>query len=270
MMLAREQQAFSAAGDPPSATAVEGDAAARMHRFGSALISALFKRCAGLLSSDWRILQWRRQTNEAVISSLGPIEIRQVPFGCLVQTRVKGDMTPARGTALIRLAKYVGGQNRSHIAMGGERPVLQQRIAPGLWEIGVRLADVDDVRLAPAPREKRMRIVAQEPGTWAVLRKMGRATEYKIARAEIEILDAIARTHWFATGRPIVRIHTPGSIMPMIGKFEVECLLSAKLRPRRSRGGIRSTVPRSRQVCPFVDGARSRSTYLLSNRNQRR
>src|ERR1700761_654877 len=77
MMHARDQQAFSAAADPPSATAAEEDAAARIRRFGKAMISALFKRCANLLSSDWRILQWRRQTNEAVISSVGPIEIRQ-------------------------------------------------------------------------------------------------------------------------------------------------------------------------------------------------
>jgi SOUL heme-binding protein len=221
MMLAREQQAFSAADDPPSATAAEEDAAARIRRFGNAMISALFKRCASLLSSDWRILQWRRQTNEAVISSVGPIEIRQVPYGCLVQTRVKGEMTPARGTALVRLAKYVGGHNRSDTALGAERPVLQHQIAPGLWEIGIHLVDVDDVRHAPVPRGRRMRIVAREAGTCAVLSKIGRPTEYKVASAEIEILDAIARTHWFATGTPIVRIQAPGSIMPMTGTYEV-------------------------------------------------
>ena len=83
------------------------------------------------------------------------------------------------------------------------------------------LADIDDVCLAPMPHGRRIRIVAREPSTWAVLTKKGRPTEYKIAGAEIEILDAIARTHWFATGDPIVRIHVPGSIIPMTGRFEV-------------------------------------------------
>jgi SOUL heme-binding protein len=192
-----------------------------MRRFGQGLISTLVRRCASLLSSDWRILQRRRHANEAVIATLGSIEIRQVPRACLVQTRVKGDMASARGTALVRLAKYIGGENKSHVALGGERPMLQHRIAPGLWEAAVRLADVDDVHLAPIPSGRRVRVVAREPGTWALLRKIGRPTEHKIASAEIEILDAIARTHWFATGGPILHIHMPGSIIPMTGTYEV-------------------------------------------------
>jgi hypothetical protein len=192
-----------------------------MRSFGNALIWALLKRCASLLLSDWRVLQWSPQANEAVITYLGPIEIRQVPRGCLVQTRVKGDMTSARGTALVRLTKYVGGENRSHVALNAERPILQHRVTPGLWEIGMRLADVDDVCQVPIPRGRRTRVVARESATWAVLRKIGRPTENKLFSAEIEILDAIARTHWFATGDPIVRIHVPGSIIPMTGRFEV-------------------------------------------------
>jgi SOUL heme-binding protein len=203
------------------ATAADEEVADRMRRFGNAMNSALFKRCTSLLSSDWRILQWRRQSDEAVISSLGRIEIRQVPCSCLVQTRVKGDMTPARRTALVRLAKYVGGENQSHVALQAERPILQHRIAPGLWEISVRLADVDNVRRAPMPRGRKVRIVAREPGMWAVLRKTGRPTEHKIARAEIEILDVLARTNWSATTGPIVLIRAPGSIIPMTGTFDV-------------------------------------------------
>ena len=60
----------------------------------------------------------------------------------------------------------------------------------------------------PIPRGGRVSIVAREPSTWAVLRNQGRPTELRSL-----VPDAIARTHLFATGGPIVRIHTPGSII---------------------------------------------------------
>src|SRR5690242_21754062 len=114
MILAKTQQAPTGSDNSSAATSAGEEAVARM----PGLSDALFRRCANLLSSDWRIVQWSRKANEAVIASLGPIEIREVPRGCLVETRVKGDMTPARGTALVRLAKYLEGQNRSHVTLG--------------------------------------------------------------------------------------------------------------------------------------------------------
>ena len=69
--------------------------------------------------------------------------------------------------------------------------------------------------------QERYRIVAQEPSTWAVVTRRGRPTEQAIERAETAIKDTIARTQWFATGSATVRIHTPTSVLPFAGSFEV-------------------------------------------------
>jgi SOUL heme-binding protein len=197
------------------------EVAAWMSRLSMLLTGALLKRCASLLSPDWRLLLWGRQTKDTVIASIGSVEIRQVARGCLAQTWVKGDLHLARGTALLRLSKYLAGENQSHVEADGELPILQQQIAPRLWQISVRLAHIGNVHLAPMPRGRKVRVNSQEPSTWAVLRKAGRPTEQKISNAEIEIRDAIARSRWFAIGGATVRFHVPGSIIPVAGGFEV-------------------------------------------------
>ena len=130
-------------------------------------------------------------------------------------------MTLARGTALLRLLKYVGGDNRRTARLDAELPVLQHRKAPGLWQIAVRLAAVDDVRTAPAPRARKLRIVAQEPTMWAVVTRRGRPTDQAIQRAETVIMDTLARSYWFATGSATIRILGPVSVLPFVGSFEV-------------------------------------------------
>ena len=174
-----------------------------------------------MLPTDWRILQWSKETDETIIASLGSVQIRHVPGGCLAQTSVKGDMNLARGTALLRLVKYVNGDNQRAARLDAERPLLQQRRAPGLWQVAVRLVAVDDVQAAPVPRARKIKIVAQEPTTWAVVTRHGRPTEQAIERAETAIMDTIARSQWFATGSATVRIHAPTSVLPFAGSFEV-------------------------------------------------
>ena len=65
-------------------------------------------------------------------------------------------MTLARGTALLRLVKYVSGDNQRAAHLDAERPLLQQRKAPGLWQVAVRLIAVDDVQTAPVPRARKI------------------------------------------------------------------------------------------------------------------
>jgi hypothetical protein len=188
-----------------------------------------------MLPTDWRILQWSKETDETIIASLGAVQIRHVPAGCLAQTGVKGDMNLARGTALLRLLKYVNGDNQRATRFDAERPLLQQRRAPGLWQVAVRLVAVDDVQAAPVPRARKIRIVAQEPTTWAVVTRHGRPTERAIERAEIAIMDTIARSQWFAAGSATVRIHTPTSVLPFAGSFEVAVPVFSHAQDQSSR-----------------------------------
>jgi hypothetical protein len=192
-----------------------------IRRFGKIVAAAFLKRCARMLPTDWRILQWSKETVETIIESYGSVQIREASGGCFAQTCVKGDMTPARGTALLRLLKYVSGDNHRAASLEAERPVSQQCKAPGLWQIAVRLTAIDDVPTAPVPRARKVKIIAQPPITWAVVTRSGRPTERSIERAESAIKDTIARSHWFATGAATIRIHAPASILPFAGSFEV-------------------------------------------------
>lgn len=126
----------------------------------------MLKRCGRLLPNDWRILLWSMETDEALVASLGPVEIRQVPACCVAETSVRGEMNVARGTALQRLAKYIGGENRRAVALEAERPILQQRMAPGLWQIAVRLPAISDAHAAPMPRTPKAKSRRRSPRHW--------------------------------------------------------------------------------------------------------
>ena len=199
-IFAQTHRSFDLADSLPSGHDAEEDAHVPIYRLGKTVAAAFLNRCARMLPTDWRILLWSKETDETIISSHGSVQIRRVPGGCLAQTCVKGDITLARGTALLRLAKYVSGDNQGAARLDAERPLLQQRKAPGLWQVAVRLIAVDDVQTAPMPRARKIKIVAQGPSTWAVVTRRGRPTEQAIERAETAIKDTIARTQWFATG----------------------------------------------------------------------
>jgi SOUL heme-binding protein len=241
-MIAASTQQTSAAATHLNAADAASDPVVQIQRSGKPLATALLKGLGRLLSPDWRIPLWSKQTRESIIASLGAVELRQAPAGCLAVTLVKGDFTPARGTALVRLAKYLGGENQSRSRLDAERPVLQQRKAPGLWQVGLRLSEIDDVRNAPLPRGRKVKPVAQQPTTWAVLTRFGRPSEQKFARAELEVLDAIARTRWFAAGPTIVRIYGPTSILQFAGIYEVAVPVTCK--PEAQRTAYRAPISR--------------------------
>jgi SOUL heme-binding protein len=203
-----------------AAAGAEEDAPVPIRRIGQTLKAALLRHCRRMLPLDWHVFSWKPEARDTIIASLGPVEIRRVQRGCLAQTSVKGDMGLARGTALLRLEKYIGGDNRSAQQLAAERPLLQQHRAPGLWQVGVRLDGISSIAQAPTPCSRRVKLTQLEPSTWAVISRRGGLSEHAIERAECAIRDAIARTRWFATGPALVRIDNP-TILPFTGSFEV-------------------------------------------------
>ena len=191
---------------------------------------ALLGRCARMLPIDWRILLWEEETSESTLSCDGPVQIRRVLGGCFAQTFVKGDVTQARATALLRLSTYVGGNNRRSVTLAAARPLLLRKVS-GLWQVSVRLSTVSDVHAAPLPQTKKVRVVAQEPASWAVITWHGRLTERSVQRAETAIIDAITPSHWSPCGSAMVRLHAPGSLLPFAGSFEVALPVSAQDPP---------------------------------------
>jgi hypothetical protein len=246
-ILAQTHRSSGLARNTPAVTDAGAHARVPVSRFRKAVAATLLQRFARLLPTDWRILQWSRETDETTIASYGSVQIRHVPGGCLAQTCVKGDVNLARGTALLRLVKYVSGDNRRAANLDAERPLLQQRRAPSLWQVAVRLTAVDDVQAAPVPRARRVNIVAQEPTTWAVVTRRGRPTEQAIERAETAVMAEIARSQWLATGSATLRIHVPTSILPLAGSFEVAVPVAQRARDQSIEG---SSVSRGTVSAP--------------------
>jgi hypothetical protein len=192
-----------------------GDGPARTRR------STILKRCEQLLPAEWRIALRGKTAGESVVESCGPVQIRQVPGGCFVQTCAKGDLTTARRTALVRLARYADGDNYSTASLDVELPILMCQRAPGLWLVAGRLAAVGNLRAAPVPRTRKIGIVVQQPSTWAVIGSLGRLAEQTKERAEAAIWAATSGTHWSVTGAATIRIGVRSLLLPFGGGFEL-------------------------------------------------
>jgi len=205
---------------PSSEDAVSDDDAIPIRRLGK-LPSAILKYCERLLPRDWRVLQWSMETDEGVDESLGAVEIRRVPEGCIAETCAAGDMDAARGIALARLGQYLSGDNRDGVSVDAERPVVQQRNGSGEWLVSVRLAAIQHASAAPAPRTSSIWIVPQDPATLAVVKVNGGPCEQAIARAEATVATALEHTRWLASGPAAVRIHAPGSLLPFADSCEL-------------------------------------------------
>jgi hypothetical protein len=203
-----------------SEDAVADDDSIPIRRLGK-VPGAILKYCERLLPRDWRVLQWSMETDEVVVESLGPVEIRRVPAGWIAQTCVEGDIDTARGIALARLARYLSGDNRDRVSLDAERPVVQQRVASGEWLVSVRVPAIQNATGAPAPLGSSIWIVPQEAATLAVVKVNGGPCEQAIARAGAAAAAALEHTRWISSGPATVRIQAPGSLLPFADSCEL-------------------------------------------------
>ena len=153
---------------PTSVTAPKDDT--RRSRPGEVLIAALPRICLKTFPANWLIPRWRAAPVETVIASLGSVEIRRIPAGCIAQTCVKGDLAQARETAPRRLAKYTHGNNRGGAIVDAVRPVMHRQRAPGRWLVAVRLARAGDALTSPAPCAPKVKLVSRAAEMFAVVR----------------------------------------------------------------------------------------------------
>lgn len=214
---------------PSSKDAMSDDDSIPIRRLGK-LPTAILKYCERLLPRDWRVLQWSMETDEVAVESLGSVEIRRLPAGCIAQTCAEGDMDTARGIALARLAQYLSGDNRDGVSLDAERPVVQQRNAAGEWLVSLRLPAIQHAAAAPVPRGASIWILPQEPATLAVVKVNGGPCEQAIARAEATVATALEHTRWMASGPAAVRIHAPGSLLPFADSCELAIPVVERVR----------------------------------------
>jgi hypothetical protein len=192
------------------------------------LVKAVWKRCQALLPAETRMLFWANETSEPTLDNLDSIEVRRIPAGCFAETTVKGELARARATALLRLAKFTSGENRRGVKLAAERPLEIRRKAPGLWQFSLRLTEMDDASAVPIPRARKVRVVRHEPTTYAAFVCRGRPFERVMQDAQLVIMDALARSPWFACGAPVIRFFAPNAILPFMGSFELAIPVAAQ------------------------------------------
>ena len=202
------------------------DDGARGRSPGAVLVFALARGFSRLVPACWVIPGRSNASIETIVASLGSVEIRCIPAGCMAQTCVKGDPAQARETALRRLTRYARGDNLGGIKLAIARPVVQQQVAPGRWRVSARLASIDAAATAPMARSPKVKVISSGAELLAVVRMRGHPRHDRVAGGDSVILTAIANTEWIATGAPTIRLHKRG---PWFGRgFEVAVPVSAR------------------------------------------
>ena len=187
---------------------------------GAGYVTRLLARLPSPVPDGWVILRFSDVANELVVARYGPTEIRRTEGGFSAQTRVKGERDQALTTALCRLRQFLYRNHLSGIQVRLCRPLIQSEEAPGRWLVRIGLSGPDGGILSPASRGGRVRVQPVASETVAVVRLTGRATTSSVERGAATTLDSIAATRWTATGKPMVRLRAPGSILPFAGHFE--------------------------------------------------
>lgn len=187
----------------------------------------LLRRCVKLLPPEWRLFWSSEAPNESIVARYGAVEIRHVPTGFAAETCVKGNPDSTRGTALRRLANYIGGANRAGRRLRSHRPVSQRQEAPGRWRARIALPDVTNELAAVVARNGKIRVRAVAPETLAVVRLPGKPSSESMARGETVIRAAIGDTLWLPIGSAMIRLHTTPRSRALGGWFEVALPVSA-------------------------------------------
>jgi hypothetical protein len=195
------------------------------HRSG--LRAGLVQWAARLLPAWWKLLRQSTTLDEVVLATLGRIQVRRTRAGIIARTAVKGERGAALRTALERLADYSSGDNHQALPVPTSRPVVQRPDAPGRWLVQISLPSEYTQFSAPAPRNHKVRILAQPSETFATMRLSGRPNRPGIAKGEGAILAAIAGSGWAAAGTSVLRLHAPPGLLPWTGGFEVAVPVAA-------------------------------------------
>jgi hypothetical protein len=185
------------------------------------VIAALRQQCLRRLPVAWRIPRPREVFDETVFETFGAVEIRRMPAACYVRTCVHGEPSPARDTALRRLTNYLNGDNRGGAILHAVRPVIQQQLGPHRWQVSVRLPQVSDSVVLPAPRAPKVKLWSAQPGWFAFVRMSGRPAHTAVSGGDAIVLNAIANSDWVATGAPMIRLQVSGPLQWFTSGFEV-------------------------------------------------
>jgi len=192
---------------------------------GSASLHGLRAGLAHLLGrplpADRRLLRRSAPPREAVLATLGPVELRSTRAGFVASTVVKRGPDAALQTALRRLADYTGGQHHTGVSMQTAKPVVQLPGALGTWLVRIGQPGVHAASATPMPCSGKVRIMAQPSEILAIIRLSGHPWPHGLTGGEAAIRATIAGSGWIACGPAMLRLNAPPGLLPWAGGFEV-------------------------------------------------
>jgi hypothetical protein len=185
-------------------------------------LGAGFARWAvGLLPARHLLLCRSTTPDEAVLATFGAVQVRRTRAGVVARTAVRGDCASALQIASVRLANYIGGDNRRGLPVPAARPVVQRPGGSGRWLVQIGLPGEYTQFSAPVPHSCKVRIQSQPGATFAIIRLPGQPRTAALARGEAAVVGAIASGGWVAAGTPVLRLQAPPGLLPWTGEFEV-------------------------------------------------
>lgn len=170
----------------------------------------------------------------AVISQIGPVEIRHYAPRIAAETTVQAGPSAARYQGFRRLAAYIFGANHRHsrIAMtapvaqsSGARiamtaPVTQSHSAQG-WVISFYMPANETLETLPTPDDPQVRLVTLPAADEAVLRFSGSRSPATVEKEQARLLASLAKTPWHAVGTPVAWFYDPPWTLPAFRRNEV-------------------------------------------------
>ncbi|EEE47680.1 SOUL heme-binding protein [Roseibium alexandrii DFL-11] len=181
------------------------------------------------------------QPSYKVLSSDGPIEIRQYKDMAAAEVTVAGDRSAATRKAFRILFRYISGDNQgsnkiemtapvsqqaapAEIAMTA--PVTQQPVGNGEWRVAFYLPSEYTVRTAPRPDDNRIRIVNVKGKKVAAIRFSGMWTDRNFNRHLQTLEQHLSKNGLKVAGAPIFAYFNAPFTLPPFRRNEVQIPLS--------------------------------------------
>ena len=138
-----------------------------------------------------------------VLEEYADFELRRYPDHLVAETEVRGPFELAGNVAFPRLARYIGGHNRSARKIAMTAPVVQEQDpASRRYVVGfVMPAELDAAEL-PDPSDAGVRIRRVPAETAAAVRFSGRWTRGSFEKRAAQLLAAVEAAGLEAVGTP--------------------------------------------------------------------
>jgi DNA gyrase inhibitor GyrI len=169
-----------------------------------------------------------------VVSTEGNIEIRDYAPMIVAEVETEGERIPAINSGFRLLADYIFGNNISQQKIDMTIPVTQspnEKIAMtapvtqqgdgNLWKVRFVMPSSYTLETLPKPRNEQVKIIAEKPQRFAVVRFSGRTTDHNLSENRNKLLAFLKAQNLVPAGELIYAFYNPPWTLPFLKRTEV-------------------------------------------------